>query len=85
MKEFTATHVTVERQPNIEIEEGKAPNYKLYGRKLDGTTEVFNAMALNLNGFAFSAQTMSIAEYNQTIKIKQKTDGGYVNIEVQKQ
>lgn len=85
MKEFTATHVTVERQSNTEIEEGKAPNYKIYGRKSDGTTEVFNAMALNLNGFAFSAQTMSIAEYNQTIKISQKTDGGYLNIEVKKQ
>lgn len=84
MTTFEATYVTIERQPDNQISDTHTENsgYKIFGRKLDGTTEVFTASALNLNGFAFSADTMSIAEHNQNVIIEQEIEGGYLNLEV---
>lgn len=87
MTEFEATFVTIERQPDKQISETHTENggYKVFARKANGPTKEFDAMALNLNGFAFSAEEFSIAEYNQTVLVQQETEGGYLNLEVIKQ
>ncbi|QSG06378.1 hypothetical protein [Halapricum desulfuricans] len=86
MTTFEATHVVVERQPDRQITDThtESGGYKVYGRDLDGQEEEFDAFALNLNGFSFSADTLSIAEYQQTVLIEQETDGGYLNLVVEK-
>ena len=84
--EFEAMNVVIERQPD-EVNGGHTKNggYKVFAIDTDQNRTELEACALNLNGFAFGvSDCFDIGEYNQTVLIQQETEGGYLNLEVQK-
>jgi hypothetical protein len=85
--EIEAMNVVIERQEDeVNGNHTKNGGYKVYAIDSDQRREELTASALNLNGFAFGvSDCMDIGEYNQTVVLTQEIDGGYLNLEVQKE
>lgn len=84
MEKFEALNVAIESLPDKQISEThtESGGYKITAVNAEGKTRVFQATALNLNGFAFATSGMSIGEYRETVIVEQELDGGYLNLDV---
>jgi len=77
MIKFEAINVVVEGKSDT-----KSGDYEIRGVDENGKVRDFKAGALNLNGFAFAASSMSIGEYGETVTIEQEKGSRYLNLVV---